>query len=339
MKRTLFFLGLALCVTALLGAHTARAELIGHWKFDEVNDGVTPDSSKFGNDGTFIGVIEQVPGVIGGALQFIPSSADRPDGVGFHSRVQICDCLPFDASFSQFSVALWFKPDTDPIFQNLIGKMGHLSGLRGWSVGGGEGEGGIDLVYFDDRSGARRNDIVTPQSGSYPTDEWTHFAFSYNSSHSLDLYINGILVAQELAASGELLTQLNGDNSIALAIGHRGSDFYGGNQFRGSLDDVRIYDHALTEEEVAQLAMLPDTDGDGIVDGADNCSLTPNPSQDDADEDGAGDACDNCRLANPDQSDDDENGLGDTCDELVDFLLDEGFIKRPAVSLDRGANQ
>ena len=131
MKRTSTFLvGIFLLATAMLSAHAAQAELIGHWKFDEVNAGVTPDSSRFGNDGTFIGVIEQVPGIVGGALQFIPSSADRPDGVGIHSRVQICDCPPFDASFSQFSVALWFKPDTDPIFQNLIGKMGHLSGLR-----------------------------------------------------------------------------------------------------------------------------------------------------------------------------------------------------------------
>jgi hypothetical protein len=38
----------------------------------------------------------------------------------------------------------------------------------------------------------------------------------------------------------------------------------------------------------------PDTDGDGVWDGEDNCPLVSNPDQLDTDEDGVGDACDNC---------------------------------------------
>jgi hypothetical protein len=82
-----------------------------------------------------------------------------------------------------------------------------------------------------------------------------------------------------------------------------------------------------------------DSDGDGIFDPNDNCPDDPNPEQDDTDGDGAGDACDSCPVSNPDQRDDDGNGIGDVCDQLVEFLVDEGFIKRPDVSLDRGANQ
>ncbi|NQY30381.1 MAG: thrombospondin type 3 repeat-containing protein, partial [Flavobacteriaceae bacterium] len=65
-------------------------------------------------------------------------------------------------------------------------------------------------------------------------------------------------------------------------------------------------------------APLPDSDGDGIDDGVDNCPTTPNPDQADADGDGLGDVCDNCvNNANPLQVDVDGDGIGDACDNCV----------------------
>jgi hypothetical protein len=79
-------------------------------------------------------------------------------------------------------------------------------------------------------------------------------------------------------------------------------------------------------------AGLPDTDGDGIPDPADDCPTVSDPEQGDADGDGVGDACqagsapdadgdgvpdarDDCpTVPNPDQADRDGNGIGDACD-------------------------
>ena len=72
----------------------------------------------------------------------------------------------------------------------------------------------------------------------------------------------------------------------------------------------------------------PDTDGDGILNGVDNCPLVANPNQEDMDGDNVGDVCDpdkdgdgvangvdNCpEVANSDQADSDNDGIGDVCD-------------------------
>ncbi|MDH4109075.1 MAG: thrombospondin type 3 repeat-containing protein [Gammaproteobacteria bacterium] len=82
-----------------------------------------------------------------------------------------------------------------------------------------------------------------------------------------------------------------------------------------------------------------DTDGDGVLDTADNCPAVANADQLDTDGDGLGDACDpfpfdpdndgvdntidNCPLiANADQLDTDGDGTGDACDPLTDSDAD-----------------
>jgi hypothetical protein len=63
------------------------------------------------------------------------------------------------------------------------------------------------------------------------------------------------------------------------------------------------------------LTLISDTDGDGILDPADNCPLVANPLQEDGDGDGVGDVCDNClTLANPAQTDADGDTYGAACD-------------------------
>jgi hypothetical protein len=58
-----------------------------------------------------------------------------------------------------------------------------------------------------------------------------------------------------------------------------------------------------------------DSDGDGVLDGADNCPAVVNADQRNHDGDPFGDACDRCpHLASATDPDGDEDGIGDACD-------------------------
>ncbi len=99
------------------------------------------------------------------------------------------------------------------------------------------------------------------------------------------------------------------------------------------------------------MSMAGDMDGDGIMDGDDNCPMIFNPirpmdggMQGDADGDGIGDACDstafdstdidgdgvandsdNCpNISNPDQADMDSDGIGDACDPCPTYAVSAG---------------
>ena len=68
-----------------------------------------------------------------------------------------------------------------------------------------------------------------------------------------------------------------------------------------------------------------ETDGDGILDLADNCPAAFDATLADSDGDFVGDSCDNClSTANPDQLDRDRDGIGDACDTCTDVDAD-GF--------------
>lgn len=75
------------------------------------------------------------------------------------------------------------------------------------------------------------------------TNTWYHIAGVYNGS-TISYYVNGCLVIQQ-AASGNMVT-----NNLATAIGNISSNPYG-EQFIGMIDEVRIWNTARTQAEIA----------------------------------------------------------------------------------------
>jgi hypothetical protein len=153
----------------------------------------------------------------------------------------------FDTSFRferdrPFSYGGWINVQGDG---GLITKLDDANAFRGFDVIVYEGRLLVHLVHRwpDDAIRVIANDKLT-------ADAWRHVFVTYDGSSKaagLRIYVDGRLQPQT-AAADTLANSIQNDQP--LRIGSRSTSAV----FRGAIDDVRIYDRALTADEVAQLA-------------------------------------------------------------------------------------
>ncbi len=98
-----------------------------------------------------------------------------------------------------------------------------------------------DIAYAGNVGG---NNFVVGSIG-YAINTWYMFTVTFDGS-TIKLFMNGMLVNSKIV-SGNLQT-----SNLPLLFGRRGGSIQG--KFDGKLDDVRIYNRALTQEEITYLA-------------------------------------------------------------------------------------
>jgi hypothetical protein len=203
--------------------------LVGHWAFNEVAGSTAADASSNGHTGAITGA-SWTTGRIGGALNF--------DG---NDYVDMGDVLDFPSP-ADFTIAAWINPTTiDTSDQRTI--------VSKWA-GSGSNERTFRFEIEKDRTmvvllAAKEN--VVKGNTVLQTGNWYHVALTVSQSdNTVRLYVNGI----EEDANTNFTTSL-GNSSQPLHIGNRSdnSQFY-----NGLIDDVRIYDSALSSGEVNALA-------------------------------------------------------------------------------------
>jgi len=112
----------------------------------------------------------------------------------------------------------------------------------------------LKFLIRDDCPGDDCNDYFVENQG-LSIGEWTHVAGTFDDTW-MRLYINAVLVAESNDANGILLSQ---QDTAGLGIGNRSDD--DDKPFVGTIDDVQVYDYALSEAQIVYVA----TDGDGHV--------------------------------------------------------------------------
>jgi hypothetical protein len=226
--------------------------LIANWKFDE-GSGTTAYDSAGSNHGTLTNGPAWTSGQIGGGLDF--------DGSNDYVEVLDPGNGSLDFGVGNFSISLWFK--TTDSAGELVDKSGGGGGrsvgysLYTGSVEVGAGEYRIDpgilSLRVREMPSGNRDQICTVNT--YNDGLWHHLVATRagTSSANLDIYVDGVDVP-----TINMADQGAGDisNSYGLSVGakydagdsDRWEDF-----FDGLIDDVRIYDKALSAEEVQQL--------------------------------------------------------------------------------------
>jgi len=83
---------------------------------------------------------------------------------------------------------------------------------------------------------------------------WHHYAFVKDSGNSLQsIYRDGELIAQNWWDATDLIQPIDPNNDT-FALGYSGSTEWGWGVYNGWMDDFRVYDHALPQSQIVDLA-------------------------------------------------------------------------------------
>jgi hypothetical protein len=205
-----------------------QGSVVGLWLFDEADGDKVADSSGNGHDGEKGGSIKWVDGEFGTALEFPGDGAD-------YVSIPHKDSL----SLTEWTIATWVnvqQKDWQLIVQKSISGTKNNNNYSLYTKPGG----GIDFNFYTAGGDANIvNGVAIVVDG-----EWHHVATTYDG-RVMYLYIDGELDA-EMATTAEPILH---DDPLVIGGDDRGA----GVQVNGSVDEVGLFNRALSEEDVRSI--------------------------------------------------------------------------------------
>jgi len=221
--------------TPITKAGPAGSSLVGNWSFNGQDMGTTSarDMSGNNNTGWLINGVKRVTGISGQALSF--------DGVD--DEVSVSNPAPY-SNINNLTISAWIKPSSDGSIAALNGgssyvfslylSSGRLNMASGWTTG----------ANYD-------GNVASNASIDETGNNWTFVTGVYQSSTNMKLYINGALDN----TSGLVGATLENISGYPFYIGIHIDPDSGllQNYFPGLIDEVRIYNRALSVSEIMDL--------------------------------------------------------------------------------------
>ena len=212
--------------------------LAGYWKFDESSGTTASDSSGNGNTGTLTSGASFTSGKFGNAVSLN----------GINNYVSFANSPTL--STGSVTVSMWVNlasnPDCDSKinWRTLIRKGLTYGTDTGWDVGLEENR---ELTWDIGTGIVNYNRLFS--STQIPVGTWTHVAFTYDSNSGYQrIYVNGNSVANRIVTVGTMQSNTNpvllsgGSNAVTCPNGF--------GYFNGTVDSLRIYNRALTSQEI-----------------------------------------------------------------------------------------
>jgi len=196
--------------------------LVGHWRFNEGTGSTAYDSSPFGNNGTIHGA-SWVRGKFGYALKF-DGSDDYIIIADFNNNIG-----------DKITIEAWVKRETSSDRYAIWDDWKYLTNKR--------------AVFFRINTDGTLKFFVssngTSEDSSQTTDtidtNWHHVAVTFNAGN-VKFYIDG---SESLSDTLSQTSIFNSNQAKHIGLYYEASEY-----FKGTIDEVRIYNRPLSAEEI-----------------------------------------------------------------------------------------
>jgi hypothetical protein len=212
--------------------------LVGHWKLDEASGNFIDSAGT--NDGTQAGGVEYASsGVIDKSAGF--------DGVDDVIRIAGSGVLGHELDFTQgpFSISTWFNCDT--IDGTLVSKRDGATANSQFQLTVEDGAAPYHALKFiaDGEIGYGAGTVINCET-------WYHGVVVVDEAENPELYVNGVQQTWTDITGSRPYTFTHRDTDVSIGARWAG-DPTTGFQFDGTIDDVRIYNRALSDADIANL--------------------------------------------------------------------------------------